>query len=293
VSVSKGIVSWRPMLGIYETLRLGGVPDSAYSAQVLATLERARSQQGFVPWSEFIAMQDQARAFCGNDERYLAACAKFEQTFPPEMLAFADERIRAQEFCRFVFAMFDAAYLPEMRHEVRELSEDRFELEIWLPAHLCDSSSWIVGNAGALPTMTRLLGLPPMELEARLESHHGLYRFQLPAEARGRTGLASPSMRTFAQMASVAREDLSQAVQEVRSASPAGSRVSHFARTWGLTARQTEVLERLSRGSSNKEIAASLDCAVRTVEIHVSEILRKAKVESRSALLAALIAPGA
>ncbi|WNG51165.1 helix-turn-helix transcriptional regulator [Archangium minus] len=55
---------------------------------------------------------------------------------------------------------------------------------------------------------------------------------------------------------------------------------------WGLTARETEVLGRLVRGESNKAIALHLGCAERTVEVHVTRILAKAQVESRSALIA-------
>jgi DNA-binding CsgD family transcriptional regulator len=53
-----------------------------------------------------------------------------------------------------------------------------------------------------------------------------------------------------------------------------------------LTARQAEVLGRLAYGRSNKEIAASLDAAEKTVEFHVTQLLRKARVDSRALLIA-------
>jgi DNA-binding CsgD family transcriptional regulator len=56
--------------------------------------------------------------------------------------------------------------------------------------------------------------------------------------------------------------------------------------SWGLTKRETEVLGRLVYGDSNKAISLRLDCAERTVEVHVTRILAKAQVESRSALIA-------
>jgi DNA-binding CsgD family transcriptional regulator len=64
------------------------------------------------------------------------------------------------------------------------------------------------------------------------------------------------------------------------------SRMNSMSASWGLTARETEVLGRLVRGESNKAIAVRLGCAERTVEVHVTRILAKAQVESRSALLA-------
>ena len=65
-----------------------------------------------------------------------------------------------------------------------------------------------------------------------------------------------------------------------------GSRVHMLAARWGLTGREAEVLEHIIQGTSNKVIAARLGCAERTVEVHVTHVLSKADVESRSALIA-------
>jgi DNA-binding NarL/FixJ family response regulator len=56
-----------------------------------------------------------------------------------------------------------------------------------------------------------------------------------------------------------------------------------------LTTRQFEVLELVAAGRANGEIAAELGCAVRTVEMHVTELLRKTATPSRTALIALLI----
>jgi DNA-binding NarL/FixJ family response regulator len=49
-----------------------------------------------------------------------------------------------------------------------------------------------------------------------------------------------------------------------------------------LTERETEVLRQLARGKSNKEIAAALVIAEKTVRTHVSSILAKLGVASRT-----------
>src|SRR5690606_15701531 len=49
----------------------------------------------------------------------------------------------------------------------------------------------------------------------------------------------------------------------------------------GLTARELEVLRRVALGRSNREIAAELFIAVKTVSVHVSNILAKLGVASR------------
>lgn len=49
----------------------------------------------------------------------------------------------------------------------------------------------------------------------------------------------------------------------------------------GLTLRERGVLDRILLGETNKEIAASLGCSVKTVEFHVTNILKKTQAESR------------
>jgi DNA-binding NarL/FixJ family response regulator len=64
------------------------------------------------------------------------------------------------------------------------------------------------------------------------------------------------------------------------------ARLERVAADWSLTSRQVEVVALVARGYSNKEIAASLGCALHTVELHVTEILRRSGLSSRAALVA-------
>jgi DNA-binding NarL/FixJ family response regulator len=59
-----------------------------------------------------------------------------------------------------------------------------------------------------------------------------------------------------------------------------------LATRWGLTKRQTEVLELLAHGSGNKDIAALLGCAEVTVEFHVTALLKKAGAVGRAGMIA-------
>ena len=52
----------------------------------------------------------------------------------------------------------------------------------------------------------------------------------------------------------------------------------------GLTAREREVLQLIARGYRYKEIAARLHLSVKTVEAHVSSVLRKLQLSSRHEL---------
>ena len=62
--------------------------------------------------------------------------------------------------------------------------------------------------------------------------------------------------------------------------------VARASKVWGLTPRQCEVLAKVIEGCANQTIAAILGVSERTVEVHVTALLAKAQVESRSALIA-------
>src|SRR5260370_10409483 len=55
---------------------------------------------------------------------------------------------------------------------------------------------------------------------------------------------------------------------------------------WQLTPSESRVLAPLVQGQSNRGIASQIGCTERTVEAHVTHILQRVRVESRSALIA-------
>jgi DNA-binding CsgD family transcriptional regulator len=62
---------------------------------------------------------------------------------------------------------------------------------------------------------------------------------------------------------------------------PTGARLTTRAHPRGLTTREQEILQLLSKGQSNEEISAELFISVRTVEHHVTAILGKLGVSTR------------
>jgi DNA-binding NarL/FixJ family response regulator len=64
----------------------------------------------------------------------------------------------------------------------------------------------------------------------------------------------------------------------------AGERVGGDTELDELTAREREVLQLIARGYRYKEIAARLHLSIKTVEAHVSSVLRKLQLSSRHEL---------
>lgn len=55
--------------------------------------------------------------------------------------------------------------------------------------------------------------------------------------------------------------------------------------TLHITARQSQILKRVAKGWTNREIAASLDISVRTVEVHRFNMMRRLNVRNVAQLL--------
>ena len=100
-----------------------------------------------------------------------------------------------------------------------------------------------------------------------------------------RESLLREALRIFASLGAKAAVQFTQQKMRrlgVRSI-PAGPRPATRAHPFGLTQREQEVLDLISAGLSNAEIAAKLFISAKTVDHHVSAVLAKLGVPSRGA----------
>lgn len=106
----------------------------------------------------------------------------------------------------------------------------------------------------------------------------------------------SSGARAYLTKSSAARDLLDAVTRLARHKPFFDSRISEFLlerylrnekseRTHTLTAREREILQLLSEGKSNKEIAAATGTSPKTVETHRARIMRKLKVSSVAALI--------
>jgi DNA-binding CsgD family transcriptional regulator/PAS domain-containing protein len=143
-----------------------------------------------------------------------------------------------------------------------------------------NAPAWLLGPGGQIAHANAAA-------KARFDADPAAIRVELAACV---AGIAGPRFKVTPLRA----PERSNAGHLVVETPDVGSRaVSEAAQRFNLTPAQTRVFERVARGASNATIAAELKVAERTVEAHVTAILVKAQVTSRSALIVQIYAESA
>ncbi len=267
-----------PLAALRSIRRLGWKIDGL--PQDLAT-----SPFGRVSWDAFAELSEKIDGACAGDEaRYYAFAGTFakEETI---INAWAAAVIDPLSLYRVVTAV--ALWcVPSMRASARQRGR-HFYLDISLAPGMRDCLAYFRLSRYGFASVVTVLGLPPCECEATIGPRSASYRLTLPPS---RT-LMSRGRRRAAELGDVVLTWLQQMQGEFTRVWQAGPHRGQAEppSQWDLTPRERAVLTHLARGASNKEIAAHLGCASRTVEVHVSRILRKSGAGGRSELIARLL----
>jgi DNA-binding CsgD family transcriptional regulator/PAS domain-containing protein len=252
----------------------------------------------------------------------LGRCSDFlDQTAPPTGMGIGREEMdRFRANARAAIARFPVIRFCSEQHLLRALVCERETLLAWVGAlqadpftpHQLASFEAILGELARRLALDQLVEKTPVTaaaLETTLDAIPAA-AFVLSesgrichANAAGRrwasdhrTGLTAAlgeSMRgapdaQFSITRFAAPDRRPQFLAIARRASGMRGPAAAAAKSWELTARQTQVLLLLAEGKANKVIAAELSCAVHTVELHVAALLEKARCDSRSELIARL-----
>jgi DNA-binding NarL/FixJ family response regulator len=144
-------------------------------------------------------------------------------------------------------------------------------------------------------TLLRVAVLPPVDLVISVDRMSGEW-LRLPAHGHVRALIhrAGPPDDVRQAVLAVGRgagfiaADLALPVLNLVRRGGAGDSA---AAVEGLTVREREVLQLLSRGDANREIAARLHITEKTVKFHVSNLLGKTRLRSRGQLIAWAVRP--
>jgi DNA-binding CsgD family transcriptional regulator len=145
--------------------------------------------------------------------------------------------------------------------------------------------AYFQGSSGAVRSLPGHLGLPQAEIVDRdIGPSHAIWDVRVPPS---RT-LGRRARQIAVRLVLGAEADGTLVTATVATPEPAHEtvRLEHAIASWQLTPRQADVLALVATGKTNKEIAQALACADNTVELHVTHVLRKAGVTSRSQLIA-------
>jgi FixJ family two-component response regulator len=148
------------------------------------------------------------------------------------------------------------------------------------------------GRSGCLLLDVRMPGMSGLELQSQLESHD----IRLPViilTGHGDVGMAVKAMKAGAMdfiekpfddellLAAIEKalgEDAEK--RELRS-----SQAEILARMGQLTKRENQVMQMVTNGKSNKEIAAELNVSAKTVEAHRAHVMEKMQAGSLAELV--------
>jgi DNA-binding CsgD family transcriptional regulator len=187
---------------------------------------------------------------------------------------------RAERFGRRERVMLEAI-LPALRQRLvmeRDVGNARLHLEsLKVTLEALDGAAFIVRPCGT-PVVANEAGRGLLERDGRELIE------EMAAAVAGRT----PRGRRRYRCMPITCEGMPERhLVMVGPASTAGRRrCRELGRRWELTSREQQVLELVVRGLSNKTIATELEIRLRTVELHVTNLLAKSGCDGRTALTA-------
>jgi non-specific serine/threonine protein kinase len=157
-------------------------------------------------------------------------------------------------------------------------------------AHLLEGIAWLIQRSGRAETAARLLGAAAGLRAAdgiRLALLHREGHDPAAAETRAALGDAAFAAAWAAGAALPVEEAVAEALAAIGEPdSPAQVEPDDSALAIRLTPRERDVLRLLAEGRSDREIGTALSLSTRTVGWHVSHLLAKLGVESRTAAAA-------
>jgi DNA-binding CsgD family transcriptional regulator len=256
-----------------------------------------------VDWADVTTLFDRLQDACGGPDGMADLFSDFAVTATGKAIASLTALfVEPQTFYRFLNTRLAASSYTVFRSSHEDLP-GAYRLTIEIVAGKTPSAPFMHASLGACRGQPRLFGLPKTSVQADITPRKGTF---VVAVADGEP-LARRARRLVDSLAEV-RRDLERAyddkrrvlaeLRDVRDLSPRAlpgelsQRLEALGVECGLTPRERAVLRELAPGKSNKEIATKLGCAAATVEVHLTNLLRKTETRNRTELVAKLWAAG-
>ncbi len=245
-----------------------------------------------VAWDDYVTIGDRVEDAVGGPEALADLCQSAFTRVTPELRMMAGNVLGAKLLLRLFFQVFNPLVLSPLEFVYEDRGGDRVHLEVWQKPGARQCRSFYSASIGIIRGIPQHVALPPASVEGTLTAEHMEWDVVLPRSRsiaqRARDATSGVITRVFANL--VLGYDEEGAPIGVGADAPQRSatdeRIDRATQQWSLTPRQIRVLEVLVQGKSNKEIANALACAENTVELHVTQLLKRAKASSRAELIA-------
>lgn len=267
----------------------GGVPLNELVHGLPVDAQRLRRRTHRLDWEHFVTILERLDSRIGA-ERFDEVCAQLPALAPNTrrlLGVFVSERL----LFRFVNRFVGPSSYP-MMHTRYEEDGHVGHLQLRLRDGMSGSRTVFRVFTAAISAMPCFIGHAPAVVRSEVTARGGDYWIQLPRDEglRARMKRASDFTEWEALLETVEEDkarflEVNEAAWR-RSEDTIALKLAAAKARWTLTPRQVDVLSGLSRGLSNKALTTELDCSVKTVETHVTELLRRSGAESRLALVA-------
>lgn len=258
-------------LGVADTL-LAGMP---FDEAGLRSRKR-------IAWDDYCTMIERLCVAAGGPRALEELLATSYNATLPEMRAVAGAFVSPKLLFRFIFEVIDPIAFPMAQFRYEDLGGDRIRLSEFLLPGVRPCIEYFQGSSGAVRAVPGHLGLAPaVILDREISPSHAIWDIRVPPS---RT-LVRRVHQIAVRLVLGAESDGTLVTATI--ATPDDTvRLEHAVTAWQLTPRQADVLALVAEGKTNKEIAQALACADNTIELHVTNVLRKAGVTSRNQLIA-------
>jgi DNA-binding CsgD family transcriptional regulator len=250
-----------------------------------------------VPWDEYAVLCERIEERAGGPEALQDLIENSYADGLPEIGMLAGALIHPKRFFTVTYGFLAPLVWPALECSVEDLPADQLRLVLRLRPGARPCIAWFRSVTGYARRVMRHFDIfPPARfLVAEVAADHGFYDLRLPppsGRAR-RVGRVSRAVVEHVVARVIFGEQAGPMPGDDAAPSSGGSRLERTTVAWGLTRRQTQVLRLVVHGRANKEIACELACAESTVELHVTQLLRKAGVRSRAEIIARFWSGGA
>jgi len=247
-----------------------------------------------VDWIDYCVIVERIETLAGGPEGCERLLSESYHDAIPELRAVARAFVGPKALMRLVTEVITPIMFPALEFRFEDLRGDRARVSCSCRPRARACLPFFAATRGGMRGLPQHLGLPPAEiLDSVVTPERGSYEFRLPPSqtiaARVRRSARARKSGALVRLVLGYDDDgapLGAAFGSPDAATAGAERLQAAMARWSLTPRQVDVLELLSRGDSNKEIAQQLSCAENTVELHVTQLLRKAGASSRAQLVA-------